>query len=127
MTPLMYIRVMDLFVDAGLTNGAKVQKRYWKDTGVKTDSFIVFRSAGGSSIRNQLGSEYMVQVDVIGVKGRDEVAEAMATEILNYVQKNPMPSSCIGHIENIGGVPRPMLSAEGRIVYSMQFACLYGE
>lgn len=127
MTPLMHVRVRDLFIDAGLTAGLKVQTRYWKDTGVKTDSFIIFRSAGGAPIRNQLGSEYMVQVDVIGAKNADEAAENISSDIITYVQENPMPNNCIGHIENIGGFPRPMLSAEGRIVYSMQFAVLYGE
>ena len=127
MTPLMYERVLRLFVNENLTTGSTVQGRYWKDSGNKAESFIVFRSAGGSPIRNELGSQYMVQVDVIGSKLGDAAAELIASNIISYVQENPMPNNCIGHIENVGGFPRPILSAEGRIVYSMQFAVLYGE
>jgi hypothetical protein len=127
MTPMMHERVRDLFVERSLTGAAKVQVRYWKDTGVKTDAFVVFRQSGGTAIRNELGSEYRVQVDVIGVKNQDEAAENMANAMLSYVQDYPMPNDCIGHIENIGGFPSPQLSTEGRIVYSLMFACLYGE
>lgn len=127
MTPLMYDRVRALFIDAGLTGGSTVQVRYWKDSGNKAESFIVFRSAGGTPIRNELGSQYMVQVDVIGAKLADAAAELTASNIISYVQENPMPNDCIGHIENVGGFPRPMLSTEGRIVFSLQFAVLYGE
>lgn len=127
MTPMMYERVRDLIVGAGLTGNAKVQLRYWKDTGTKTDSFVVFRPAGGSPVRNDLGSEYMVRVDIIGVVDRDAEAEQLANSIVSYVQDNPMPNDCIGHIENVGGFPQPMLSSERRIVYSLQFACLFAE
>ncbi|MCS2167545.1 phage tail termination protein [Scandinavium manionii] len=127
MTPMMHERVRDLFVEERLTGSAKVQVRYWKDSGIKTDAFVVFRQAGGTAIRNDLSSEYRVQVDVIGVKNKDDDAENMANAMLSYVQDTPMPSDCIGHIENVGGFPHPMLSTEGRIVYSLLFACLYGE
>lgn len=127
MTPLMYERVRDLIVGAGLTGNAKVQLRYWRDTGTKTDSFVVFRPAGGSPVRNGLSSEYMVRVDIIGVVNRDDEAENLANSIVSYIQENPMPNDCIGHIENVGGLPQPILSTERRIVYSMQFAVLYGE
>lgn len=127
MTPLMYERVRNLIVGAGLTGNAKVQLRYWRDTGKQTDSFVVFRPAGGSPLRNDLGSEYMVRVDIIGVVDRDVEAEEIANSILSYVQDNPMPNDCIGHIENVGGFPQPMLSSERRIVYSLQFACLFAE
>lgn len=127
MTPLMYERVRDLFVEQQLTGSANVHSRYWKDTGDKKASFVVFRAAGGTAIRHDLGSEYMVQVDVIGVKDLDDEAEQMASGMISFVQDNPMPNDCIGHIENVGGFPRPMLSTEGRMVYSLTFACIYGE
>ncbi|MFW8230015.1 phage tail termination protein, partial [Klebsiella pneumoniae] len=47
MTPPMYMRLKDLFVDEGLAAGFKVQWRQWRDTGKDTDQFIVFRPSGG--------------------------------------------------------------------------------
>ena len=65
MTPPMYMRLKDLFVDEGLTAGFKVQWRQWRDTGKDTDQFIVFRSSGGTDITFDLGGDWYVMVDVI--------------------------------------------------------------
>ncbi|AIX48832.1 hypothetical protein PSNIH1_00435 [Pantoea sp. PSNIH1] len=127
MTPPMHTRVRDLFASAGLTDGFVTQLLVWKDTGKLTDKFIVFRPNGGSAIRNDLGSEYYVLVDVIGAKDGNGAADAAAQAITDYVQQNPMPNDCIGHIENVGGMPAPVLTTEGRLVYRLLFACLYGE
>lgn len=43
MTPAMYERVRNYFVDAGLTTGFIVQMLAWDDTAKLTDAFIVFR------------------------------------------------------------------------------------
>lgn len=42
MTPAMYERVRNYFVDAGLTTGFIVQLLAWDDTKKLTDAFIVF-------------------------------------------------------------------------------------
>ena len=127
MNPPMYLRVRDLFVESGLTSGFTTQLLMWNDNGDASEQFIVFRPNGGSAIRNDLGSDYYVMVDVIGAKGRNAVVDATANAILDYIQQNPMPSNCIGHIENIGGMPTPLPTTEGRLVYRLNFACLYGE
>lgn len=127
MTPSMADRVRDYFFDAGLTTGFKVQKFVWSDTGNLNDKFIVFRPNGGSNIRNDLSAEYLVLVDVIGAKNGNQAADDAVQAILSTVQDNPMPNDCIGHIENFGGIPSPVLTTEGRLVYRLQFACLYGE
>jgi hypothetical protein len=127
MTPAMHQRVCDYFTDAGLVDGFTVQMLYWRDTKKKTDKFIVFRPNGGSPIRNDLSSEHYVLVDVIGAVNDDELTDAKAQAILDHIQQNPMPNDCIGHIENIGGFPTPIPTTEGRLVYRLQFACLYGE
>jgi len=123
----MHARVRDLFVDAGLTAGFLTQLLVWNDTGKLTDKFIVFRPNGGSAVRNDLGSEYYVMVDVIGAKGGNGAVDVAVQSIINTVQQSPMPNDCIGHIENVGGIPAPVLTAEGRLVYRLLFACLYGE
>lgn len=50
MTPAMYERVRNYFVDAGLTTGFIVQMLAWDDTTKLTDAFIVFRPNGGTDI-----------------------------------------------------------------------------
>ncbi|BCZ39839.1 TPA: hypothetical protein K8J16_001131 [Serratia marcescens] len=127
MTPTMHRRVRDYFVDAGLTSGFTAQMLRWRDTGKGEDKFIVFRPNGGSPVRNDLASEYLVLVDVIGAEGEDEEVDNAVQAIISHIQNNPMPNDCIGHIENVGGIPSPVSTTEGRLVYRLQFACLYGE
>ena len=47
--------------------------------------------------------------------------------IVDYVQANPMTDECVGYIQNMGAIPAPVLTEEGRIVFRLQFACTYGE
>ena len=127
MTPMMYERVRNLFVNSGLTTGFTVQQLMYDDPGKLTEAVIVFRPNGGTNIRNELGSEYHVIVDVIGAKDKRRDAMNAVQRIIDYVQANPIIDSCVGHIENMGGIPPPVLTEEGRIVFRLQFACLYGE
>lgn len=129
MKPMMHERVRNLFVKAGLTSGFTVQQLMYDDPGKLSEAVMVFRPNGGTNIRNELGSEYHVIVDVIGAKGvgaKDKALNAVQ-RITDYVQANPISDSCVGHIENMGGIPPPVLTEEGRIVFRLQFACLYGE
>lgn len=127
MTPMMYERVRNLFVNSGLTTGFTVQQLMYDDPRKLTEAVIVFRPNGGTNIRNELGSEYHVIVDVIGAKDKRRDAMNAVQLIIDYVQANPISDSCVGHIENMGGIPPPVLTEEGRIVFRLQFACLYGE
>ena len=127
MTPMMYERVRNLFVNAGLTAGFTVQQLMYDDPKDLSKAIMVFRPNGGANIRNQLGSEYHVLVDVIGAKDKRKAALDAVQRIVDYVQDNPISDSCVGHIENMGGIPPPVLTEEGRIVFRLQFACLYWE
>lgn len=127
MTPAMPERVLNYFVESGLTSGFKAQKFVWNDTGNLADKFMVFRSNGGSGISQDLGAEYLVLVDVIGAKNGNQAVDDAVQAIIEKVKSEPMPNDCIGHIENFGGIPSPVLTTEGRLVYRLQFACLYGE
>ncbi|EPH6691507.1 phage tail termination protein [Escherichia coli] len=127
MTPMIYERVRNLFVGAGLTAGFTVQQLMYEDPGKLAEAVMVFRPNGGANIRNDLGSEYHVIVDVIGAKDKRKAAVDAVQRIVDYVQANPITDSCVGHIENMGGIPLPVLTEEGRIVFRLQFACLYGE
>ncbi|EMU6615611.1 phage tail termination protein [Citrobacter freundii] len=127
MTPMMHERVRNMFGSARLTDGFIVQKLMYDDPKDLSEAVMVFRPNGGTAIRNDLGSEHYVLVDIIGAK--DERGEALnaVQRIVDYVQANPMADECVGYIENMGGIPPPVLTEEGRIVFRLQFACLYGE
>ena len=127
MTPMMHERVRDMFRAAKLTTGFTVQQLMFDDPGDLSKAVMVFRPNGGTNIRNDLGSEYHVLVDVVGAKDKRKDALNAVQRIVDYVQANPITNSCVGHIENMGGIPPPVLTEEGRIVFRLQFACLYGE
>lgn len=127
MTPMMHERVRNMFGDAGLTAGFTVQKLMYDDPEDLTQAVMVFRPNGGSSIRHDLGSEHHVLVDVIGAKDKRGDATNAVQRIVDYVQANPMADECVGYIQNMGAIPAPVLTAEGRIVFRLQFACTYGE
>ncbi|HAX3616097.1 TPA: hypothetical protein JV334_004603 [Escherichia coli] len=127
MTPMMYERVRNMFGDAGLTAGFTVQKLMYDDLEDLAQAVMVFRPNGGSNIRHDLGSEHHVLVDVIGAKDKRGDAVVAVQRIVDYVQANPMADECVGYIQNMGAIPAPVLTAEGRIVFRLQFACTYGE
>ncbi|WP_313687039.1 hypothetical protein [Pantoea sp.] len=127
MNPPMHTRVRNYFEDAGLLAGFTPQLLVWNDNGKQNEAFMVFRPNGGSSIRNGLGSEYYVMVDVVGARGGDVAADAAVQAIIDYVQKNPMTDDCVGYLQNLGGIPAPVLTTEGRLVYRLQFVATYGD
>ena len=127
MTPMMYERVRNLFGDAGLTAGFTVQQLMYDDPGDSTKPVMVFRPNGGAPIRHDLGGEHYVLVDVIGAKDKRGAAVSAVQSIVDYIQANPMADECVGYIQNMGAIPAPVLTEEGRIVFRLQFACTYGE
>lgn len=126
MTPMMHERVRNLFVGAGLTAGFTVQQLMYDDPGRLTEAVMVFRPNGGTNIRTELGSEYYVLVDVIAAKGKRGNALSAVQRIVDYVQANPMADECVGYIENMGAIPPPVLTEEGRLVFRLQFSCNFG-
>ena len=104
-----------------------MQKLMYDDPEDLTQAVMVFRPNGGSNIRHDLGSEHHVLVDVIGAKDKRGDAANAVQRIVDYVQANPMADECVGYIQNMGAIPAPVLTAEGRIVFRLQFACTYGE
>ena len=127
MTPMMHERVRNMFGDAGLTAGFTVQQLMYDDPDDLSKAIMVFRPNGGSNIRTNLGSEYHVLVDVVGAKDKRKDALSAVQRIVDYVQANPMADECVGYIQNMGAIPAPVLTEEGRIVFRLQFACTYGE
>ena len=102
MTPEMYERVRNFFVDAGLTTGFIVQMLAWDDTKKLTDAFIVFRPNGGTDILNDIGSDFYVLVDVISAKDKRRAAAEKAKELIEYATQNDVSDECLGLIQNRG-------------------------
>ncbi|NCH41776.1 phage tail termination protein [Cronobacter sakazakii] len=127
MNPPMHTRVRNYFINAGLTDGFKVQLLMWTDSGTESDRFMVFSPNGGSNIRNGLGNEQYILVDVIGAKGGNAFVDERVQQIVDYVQQNPMTDDCVGYLQNMGAMPGPVLTTEGRLVYRLQFVATYGE
>ncbi|HGL4247181.1 TPA: hypothetical protein ACKE17_003402 [Enterobacter hormaechei] len=123
----MYQRVRNMFGEAGLTNGFLVQLLNFNDPKDLSKAIMVFRPNGGTPIRNDLGNDNYVLVDVIGAKDKNQAAATAAQSILDYVQANPHADECVGKIENMGAYPTPVTTEEGRIVLRLQFACTFGD
>lgn len=124
----MHKRVRNFLVDAGLTDGYTVQSLAWNDTGKLADRFIVFRPNGGTAVDRDMAADYYVLVDVITGKSTGDYAksETDVQAIIDYVKQNPMTNPCLGQISNMGGIPSPVMTTEGRMVWRLQFACLFG-
>jgi len=124
----MYKRVRDVLVDAGIITDYIIQSLSWVDSGKLADRFIVFRPNGGTAIDRDMAADYYVLVDVIAgtAMGDKAKAEADVEAIIEYVKANPMTNRCLGQISNMGGIPSPVMTTEGRMVWRLQFACLFG-
>lgn len=129
MNPPMHKRVSALLVSAGLTAGYTIQSLIWTDTGDLAERFIVVRPNGGGDIDQDAGAEYYILVDLVTAKSTGEIAksEADVQSIIEYVKANPITDPCVGQIRNMGGIPTPIQTTEGRLVWRLQFSCLYGE
>ena len=129
MTPPMHQRVKNLLVGAGLAAGYTVQSLMWNDTGDLKQRFLVFRPNGGTAVDRDIGSDHYVLVDLITGKSSGDYAksETDVQAIIDYVQQNPISDPCVGQITNMGGIPSPTPTTEGRMVWRLQFACSYGE
>lgn len=127
MTPAMYMRLKDLFMDEGLTAGFKVQWRIWRDTGKDADQFIVFRPSGGTNIEYDRGGDWYVMVDVVSSKANPDAADAAVNAIVEYISAQSGADDCVGALSLVGNVPAPISTEEGRLVTRLLVSCTYGE
>lgn len=120
---MIYQHVADFFESNGIAEGFEIQTLRWRDNGDKNTAYIVFKPAGGSAISNDLGADYYVTVDVISglAEGSITNLENSVKKIIEFIQENPISSDCFSHIENMGGIPAPINTTEGRLVFSLLF------
>ena len=106
MIPAMHDRLRDYFISAGLTDGFKFQKLIWTDSGVKTDKFMVFRPNGGSNLRNELGGEYYVMVDVIGAMNGIRQLMTPCRPLFSVFRQIRYPATASVISKTLAGFPR---------------------
>lgn len=125
-----YKRLRELLSAQGFTDGYKVQYLAFVDTNNLSDRFMVFRPAGGGNIDAVVSSEYYVDVILVsaaGVSNEFEKMEADVEAIISYIRDNAYADSCAGQISNMGAIPSPTITTEGRMVWMLQFSCLFGQ
>jgi hypothetical protein len=101
---------------SGLINGYKLQMHFWSDTGIKTDKFVVIQSNGGNALRKGLGTESFILLTIVGDRSNIKSVGDKANEIVAYITENPV-SECLNLLEANGGIPTPILTEEGRVIF----------
>lgn len=115
MTPV-YDLFRDYIVASELVTNYTLQMHFWADTGKPKDKFVVIQTNGGSALRDGLGADYFMILTVIGDKNEFKVIGEKANELIQYITNNPK-SDCLSLVEASGGLPAPILTEEGRIVF----------
>lgn len=124
MSTPVFMKVRDYLVAAGLATDYKVQLAQWieqkADTG--TMKYIVFQPDGGTGRIQDLGADDNAQVILVSAKNDPQPAILRAQEILDYVTEHS-EDSCLNSIFNLGGLPPPIPTEEGRTVIRLLFRC----
>lgn len=124
MSTPVFMKVRDYLVDAGLAADYKVQLAQWVEQRTDTDAmkYIVFQPDGGPGRIQDIGADDNVQVILVSAKHDPLPTILRAQEILDYVTEHP-EDSCLNSIFNLGGLPQPIPTEEGRTVIRLLFRC----
>lgn len=127
MTPPMFQRLWDYFQSQGFTTNYTEQYFNWRDSGDLNERFMVFRPAGSTPIRQGMATEWHVRVDVVsGIDSKMDTTNDVQA-IIDAIAADPMAFGCAGYITPVNGIPEPILTIEGRLVYRLLFSCLHGD
>ena len=129
MSNAKHAMLLDLFSGNGLTDGYKLQQLVFIDSNDLSDRFMVFRPSGGTNVDAISSSQYFVDVILVsasGVSGEYERSFNDVSAIIDFVCNNAYVDACLGQVTNMGGIPSPTMTSEGRMVWMLQFSCLYG-
>lgn len=120
----MYKRLCEYISKSGVINDVIIQYLIWKDKG-KDKTYVVFRPGGGSSLSNTLANDYYVLVDFIGPDNSLEYLDNIVSLVVDYVTANQF-DDCLGLVEVMSGIPAPVTTEDGRLVYRLQIAIKHG-
>lgn len=124
MSTPVFMKVRDWLVAAGLADGYKIQLSQWIEQKADTGAmkYIVFQPDGGTGRIQDLGADDNAQVILVSARNDPQPAILRAQEILDYVTEHP-EDSCLNSIFNLGGLPPPIPTEEGRTVIRLLFRC----
>ncbi|HHX4111563.1 TPA: phage tail termination protein [Proteus mirabilis] len=106
-----------------LLDGFIVQYLTWNEQpDEKTQKYAVIQPDDGSGRFADLGADDFVTLVLVSAQYDPEPALIRANEILNFVAE--FPDDCeLNSIYNLGGLPRPIPTEEGRFILKLSFRC----
>lgn len=124
MSTPVFIKFREWLEGAGLVDGYKVQMVQWVEQKSDTGNmkYIVFQPNGGSPRVKDLSADDNVQVVLVSAKNDVQTVVQRAQDILDHVTDSP-EGSCLNSVFNLGGMPTPIPTEEGRTVIRLLFRC----
>lgn len=106
-----------------LLDGFIVQYLTWNEQPEeKTQQYAVIQPDNGGGRFADLGADDFVTLVLVSAQYDPEPALIRANEILNFVAE--FPDDCeLNSIYNLGGLPRPIPTEEGRFILKLSFRC----
>lgn len=124
MSTPVFINLMNYLKISHLTDGYKLQMVQWEeqpdDKG--TMKYMVFQPNGGSGRVYDIGADDTVMLALVSAKKDALPVIERSQEILDYVTEHPI-DSCLNSVFNLGGMPTPIPTEEGRTVIRLLFRC----
>lgn len=106
-----------------LLDGFIVQYLTWNEQpDEKTQQYAVIQPDDGSSRFADLGADDFVTLVLVSAQYDPEPVLIRANEIINYVANNSLDCE-LNSIYNLGGLPRPIPTEEGRFILKLSFRC----
>lgn len=108
---------------AGLLDDFTVQKHIWiENPDTRMQQYAVIQTDGGSGRFADLGADDNVMLILVSAQHDPEPVLARAKDILDYVASHPLDCE-LNSIYNLGGLPKPIPTEEGRFIMQMAFRC----
>ncbi|EPG6917100.1 TPA: hypothetical protein OT776_002833 [Proteus mirabilis] len=106
-----------------LLDGFIVQYLTWNEQpDEKTQQYAVIQPDDGGGRFADLGADDFVTLVLVSAQHDPEPALIRANKILNFVAE--FPDDCeLNSIYNLGGLPRPIPTEEGRFILKLSFRC----
>lgn len=106
-----------------LLDGFIVQYLTWNEQpDENTQQYAVIQPDDGSGRFADLGADDFVTLVLVSAQYDPEPALIRANEILNFVAE--FPDDCeLNSIYNLGGLPSPIPTEEGRFILKLSFRC----
>ncbi|QXO48974.1 hypothetical protein JC861_14085 [Morganella morganii] len=107
----------------GLLDDFTVQYLTWtEEPESRTQQYAVIQPDGGSGRFADLGADDNVMLILVSAQNDPEPVLTRAKDILAYVASHPLDCE-LNSIYNLGGMPKPVPTEEGRFIMQLAFRC----